>query len=253
MRQFMDLFKFDASKVLFVGVERECFLTDFTGLVVPMAYRVLTHLNDPMKYGYELSACQLEERIGPCSLDRVLDELIENNRKLEMVQWFLNFKRLHAEVGPEYMPLDVYPDPTGRYQAITAQMPKDVLLAACRIIGTHIHIGMPDHETALRVYNKVIGNCSMFCSEGNGSNGHRLEIYRAVAPDCDPLPYESWQHFHSVACERGFSEDPRRCWNLIRISVHGTIEFRMFGATPCLEKIVRWAKLCHNMCKEAMS
>jgi ribosomal protein S18 acetylase RimI-like enzyme len=52
---------------------------------------------------------------------------------------------------------------------------------------------------------------------------------------------------------KGFDKDPRKCWTLIRISKNGTIEFRMFGATPSLERIVGWAKLCHDLCKEAMT
>ncbi len=252
MRQFMDLFKFDSSKALFVGVERECFLTDLGNMIVPKAPAVLRHLNDPLRYGYELSACQLEERVGPCAVDQILAELVENSLNLDRVGWLMNFKRLHTEVGPENMPLDVYPDPSGRYQEIVKTMPRHILLAACRVIGTHIHIGMSDHETALKVYNHVIKKCDWLCARGNGSFGERLDIYRVVAPDCDPHPYADWADLYRVALEKGFDQDPRKCWTLIRISKHGTIEFRMFGATASLERIVSWAKLCHDLCKEAL-
>jgi gamma-glutamyl:cysteine ligase YbdK (ATP-grasp superfamily) len=149
------------------------------------------------------------------------------------------------------MPLDVYPDPTGRYQKITRDMPREVLTAACRIIGTHVHIGMPDHETALRVYNRLCPYFEHLCEMGNGSFGERLAIYRQMAPKYKPTPYESWEDFYGSACKKGFVEDPRKCWTLIRISVHGTIEFRMFGATDNHERIVRWATKCHELCMEA--
>jgi gamma-glutamyl:cysteine ligase YbdK (ATP-grasp superfamily) len=158
----------------------------------------------------------------------------------------------YIEVGQEDMPLDVYPDPSGRYQELVKTMPRHVLQAACRVIGTHIHIGMPDHTVALKVYNQVIGRCDWLCSRGNGSFGERLDIYRIVAPDCDPRPYQDWGEFYREACIRGFDEDPRKCWTLIRISKHGTIEFRMFGATSSIKRIVGWAKLCRDFCLDAM-
>lgn len=256
MQGFMDLFGFDVSKSLFVGVERECFLTDNQGQIQPLAFEVVRNLvgcdTIDFNFGYELSACQLECRIGPARLASLHDKLKACDQQLVEKEADLDFKRLFVEVGPEDMPLDVYPDPSGRYQQIVKTMPRHVLLAACRVIGTHVHIGMPDHQTALKVYNHVIKKCDWLCHRGNGSFGERLDIYRTVAPDCDPQPYADWADFHRVAVAKGFDKDPRKCWTLIRISKHGTIEFRMFGATDSLERIVAWAKLCHDLCKEAM-
>ena len=270
MRRFVNLFKFDASKALFVGVERECFLTDKDGKLKPFAEQLLStrysywrsfgsgdelsDMPDPKSFGYELSACQVESRIGPCRLSNLRRHLANVEHELQQyVESYNGDLRLsYAEVGPEDMPLDVYPDPAGRYREISSKMPPEVLLAALRVIGTHIHIGMPDHETALKVYNEVIKKCDWLCSRGNGSFGERLDIYRIVAPECDPKPYADWADFYRVALAKGFDTDPRKCWTLIRISKHGTIEFRMFGATASLERIVDWAKLCHDLCKEAM-
>lgn len=260
MQKFMGLFKFDSSKALFVGVEREYFLTDESGRILPLAPRVLKSLEEKnvrsnfgLPYGYELSACQLESRVGPCMVDSLLSKLSLQEKELLGMETALGFRRSHVEVGTADMPLDVYPDPLGRYQEIVKMMPRDILLAACRVIGTHIHIGMPNYEVTMRVYNHVVKKCDWLCSRGNGSFGERLEIYRVVAPDCDPKSYQDWNDFHRVAIEKGFDKDPRKCWTLIRISKHGTIEFRMFGATSSLERIVGWAKLCHDLCTEVMS
>lgn len=250
MRQFMKLFKFDPTKVLFVGVEREAFLVDDNGVIKPKAFDVVSLVRNDPRFGYELSACQIESRIGPCRLPQLGNELKEVEDIL--LGYLANLHTSYVEVGPENMPLDVYPDPSGRYREIVKTMPLHVLLAACRVIGTHVHIGMPDHETALKVYNRVIKKYDWLCSRGNGSFGERLDIYRVVAPDCDPKPYADWADFYRVAVEKGFDKNPRNCWTLIRISRHGTIEFRMFGATSSLERIVSWASLCHDLCKEAM-
>lgn len=251
LQSFKDLFAFDRDKSLHVGIERECFLTDLSGNIVPWAPSLLRRLPEP-RYSYELSACQLETRIGPCRIEDIRHNLLEIESEINGLEKDLGFQRSFVEVGPEDMPLDVYPDPSGRYQRIVKTMPRQILLAACRVIGTHVHIGMPDHETAIRVYNQVVTNYDRLCQLGNGSFGERLDIYRIVAPDCKPSPYKDWLDLYKTACEKGFVEDPRKCWTLIRISKHGTLEFRMFGATRSIDRIVSWAETCHNLCKTAM-
>lgn len=250
---FMKKFNFRKNGALMVGVERECFIASEQGKIVPRAVDVLIHLPDRKRFGYELSACQLEDRVGPVCINQVKEALLANEYDIAEVERRLNLKRLHVEVAPEDMPLDVYPDPSGRYQKITKNMPKCILSAACRVTGTHIHIGMPDHETALRVYNSVIEHTKMLCDLGNGSSGKRLMIYKIMAPDSESPSYDSWSDFYEKAVMKGFENDPRRCWNLIRLSVHGTIEFRMFGSTPDLNKVVRWAEICHKLCREAIA
>lgn len=258
----------------YVGVEREYFLKqDCYGFgahtIVPKAVEVLNRLAkgieiqrcfgsdsfsipDPSQFGYELSRCQVESRDGPCMLCNIKCHLQATRTLLQVATHDCGLQLGYENVGPEDMPLDVYPDPTGRYQKITKNMPREVLLAACRVIGTHVHIGMSDHETALKVYNRLCAHVDELCELGNGSFGERLAIYRQMAPDWCPMPYESWQHFYDVACQKGFADDPRKCWTLIRISVHGTIEFRMFGATDSIPRIVSWATRCHELCLKAL-
>ena len=255
MKDFLDLFKFEPEKSMLTGVERECFLIDDKNKIVPIAYQVLQHLKQNRKeqFGFELSACQLEDRVGPCKISDLKKELIKNNEEIFRAELELGFKRSYVEVAPSDMPLDVYLDPIGRYQTIVKNMPKDVLLAACRIIGVHIHIGMPNHEVAIKTYNKVINYCDELCQLGDGSNGKRLKIYKIVAPECQPINYKNWDEFYQYAVEKKFVHDPRSCWHFIRMTVHGTIEFRMFGPTTNLDKIIGWTKKCHKLCYQAMA
>lgn len=245
---FMAKFAFRPEGAGLIGTEREGFITDPAGNIVPWAPRILEHLPDRKSFGYELSACQLEDRVGPVDIQDLLPAFMANERMLARAEKILGFKRLYIDVAPENMPLDIFPDPTGRYQLITANMPLHILSAACRVAGIHFHVGMPDHTTALRVYNGVIKNCERLCQMGDKSGGKRLAIYQMMAPDYMPQPYESWAHFHEIARAKGFEEDPRKCWCYIRISVHGTIEFRMFGSTDDLKEILAWAKECHKLC-----
>lgn len=265
LEAFKSRFKFNPTLAFRVGIERECFVTDMNGHIVPKAPLIIEHVrkngwrtdhlpnrtNPGDMLGYELSACQIETRTNPCEITEILSALQLPDTGLRNVLDELNLRPLHLEVAPDDMPLDVYPDPTGRYAEITRTMPREVLLAACQVTGTHVHIGMPDHETALHVYNRLVGHCGALCRLGDGSSGRRLEIYCKVAPERDPPIYEDWQKFLDVANAKGFANNPRDCWTLIRISVHGTIEFRMFGSTDSLNKIERWATQCHTLCLDA--
>jgi gamma-glutamyl:cysteine ligase YbdK (ATP-grasp superfamily) len=251
MEAFAKRFRFNPAAARCVGIERECFLVR-EGAIVPISPQVLELLPDRDRFGYELSACQLEERIGPCSLADIGFQFAKNDSLIQQSEERLDFSRLYTEVAPETMPLDVFPDPTGRYQEITAKMPRQILLAACRVAAIHVHVGMPNHAVALTVYNKVIKHLDRLCEMGDGSHGQRLAIYREMAPDYLPQLYENWESFYAEAKVKHFEDDPRRCWHLIRISVHGTIEFRMFGTTGNVKKIEEWAHACHALCEEAL-
>jgi gamma-glutamyl:cysteine ligase YbdK (ATP-grasp superfamily) len=259
VRAFKGRFAFDPAKSLYTGVERECFVTR-NNVIVPEAHRVLEKLGhfkfngSGESFGPELSACQVESRIGPCTIETLPTLLVESRNALGQAVYQLSLEECYIEVAPETMPLDVYKDRAGRYESIRRLMSVERLLAACRIIGTHVHIGMPDHQTALRVYNNVIRYCADLITLGDGSDGRRMEIYEAVTGGPPtPKPFRTWAHFHQAALLNGFLEDPRRCWDLVRISVHGTIEFRMFGATRDLEKVATWARTCHSLCADAMA
>lgn len=252
MKDFLKKFDFRSDGRLLVGIERECFLAWCGGRIAPIAPEALGVLTDRRRFGYELSTCQLEDRAGPARIEDIRCELVKNEAEIQTAERKLGFSRIFLEVAPEDIPLDIYPDPSGRYQKITRGMPREILLAACRVAGTHIHIGMPNHEIALRVYNSVRKHFDMLCHRGNGSDGKRLEIYKIMAPDFFPPRYESWDDYYRAAVEKKFVSDPRKCWHLIRISVHGTIEFRMFGSTPNLDMIVNWARVCHSLCATAM-
>jgi gamma-glutamyl:cysteine ligase YbdK (ATP-grasp superfamily) len=273
----MQLFKYDSSKAGYIGVEREAFIVDSQNedIIVPVADKIYADFeskgipidaqscfgpdsitwdrSNPSEVSYELSNCQIESRVGPTTLIKLSIALQETSDRLDaLVGNSRLYQVSHKEIASENMPLDVYPDPTGRYQEITRDMQKEVLLAACRVAGTHVHIGMRDHESALRTYNYVIRHIDELCEVGNGSFGERLAIYRQMAPDYRPRMYKNWDEYYQYAVEKGFETDPRKCWTLIRISVHGTIEFRMFGATASIDRIVSWANRCHELCQMAM-
>ena len=274
LSRFMDQFNFKPKNALMVGVEREAFLCKrweetrgniWSGTphyvelqrICAEAERALRHLRrKPLTqclasaFGYELSACQIETRTPPCDISHVEETLRFLDKYLRTNLREINLEPFYSEVASRKISLKVYPD--ARYERLATALPRNVLRAACRVIGTHVHVGVGDHEEAMRVYNYVAPRWQALAKAGDGSNGRRLKIYREMQPDLEPEPYRGWGDFYEHALRDGFSENPRNNWKLVRISKHGTIEFRMFGATESISKITSWARRCHAMCELAL-
>ncbi len=237
-QRFLSRFNFQKEMKGFVGIERERFLTNSDNGFVPQAENFLSAISNSL-WTYELSACQIEDRTKPFKeIKKVRDALVENDNLGKNVAEKLSLHLQAIEVGPEDMPLTVYPDP--RYLRIVSKISRERLSAGCRVASIQIHFGMPDLETAIEKSNIVREYLPLLCRLGDHSQGRRLALYKKMAPNWKPPQYRNVEHFFEVARQQGFSENPRNCWHLIRISIHGTIELRMFGTTDDLEEVLNW-------------
>lgn len=248
LADFLARFKFVKAMNGHVGVEREHFLVSSSGVPAPRSGEFLRLINDP-RWTYELSACQVESRTKPKrDLSAIKMELLENANNGERVAKKLGLHLVNQEVGNANMPLDVYPD--ARYLEIVRTIPHERLEAACRVTGTHIHLGVRDMCQAISVYNALIPHLEEFCRMGDHSGGERLRLYKTMATKWQPTVYESAEHLFEIALQDGFAENPRNCWKLIRISIHGTIELRMFGVTDHADEISWWISKIKHITKE---
>ena len=124
------------------------------------------------------------------------------------------------------MPPDIYP--VKRYIEITETVSQEKLAAARRVAGVHIHVSFPSLDCAIKYYNIFRNYFDHLCALGDHSGGERLRLYKVMAENWHTPLIKDKEHFFSLAKEQGFAEDPRKCYWLIRLSPHGTIEFRMF-------------------------
>ncbi len=216
-------------------------------VIVPHAVSVLNLLPKNGKYGYELSACQLEMRTSPTLLSNLYAELFQIEKTAAEAASTLGLKLEHIPVAPQEMSVEVYPDPTGRYARIVERLPQEVLLAACRVAAVHFHIGVRNTTEAIIVYNRLIKHFYELKNMGDTCNGQRMALYRLMASDTLPQAYTSWEEFHEAMRARGCEEDPRQCWDLIRISTHGTVEVRVFDSVPDIKRIVTWAQVINEI------
>jgi gamma-glutamyl:cysteine ligase YbdK (ATP-grasp superfamily) len=246
--EFVGRFDFNPKYRGYVGVEREMFLVDEQGQPVPKSPQFLALANGDSSWTYELSACQIEHRTPrlPSGGRLLLFALNHGEAVGTGLAAQIGCRLAHLEVAQEGMPLDVYPHDE-RYAEIKTRLENGKLSAACRVAGTHIHFGMGSLEEAIDRYNRVIPYIDRLVELGDHSSGRRLELYGKVAGRNYPAPYRSADHFYQQAVMRNFDQNPRNCWDLVRISRHGTVEIRVFGVTSDNRKILEWEAITRSI------
>ncbi|MBI5732781.1 hypothetical protein HY967_02350 [Candidatus Jorgensenbacteria bacterium] len=244
IRRFMRRFDFRKEFEGYIGIERERFLVDKDGMPIPQADLFLTAAGDK-RFAHELSRCQIEDRTEPHrDIMRLKLNLFENDSLVYKTTSEIGSGAAMYEVASATMPLEVYPTP--RYENIVKRITREQLIAACRVAGVHIHIGVRDMNEALVVYGILREKLSELSHLGDHSSGERLTLYKTMATKWEPPTYANVEDFYEVARIHGFDDSPRNCWHLIRISVHGTVECRMFGATDQADEIINWVELIQS-------
>jgi len=237
IQDFLDQFRFNPKLAGYIGVERERFLVDARENIVPRAKDFLEAIKD-LKWTYELSACQVEDRTAPRkTIAGIISELNRNDEAAKKILATLDLNFSPLEVAPDSLPDEIYPDP--RYLKIASRISAEQRRAAMRVAGTHVHIGTRDIIQAIAIYNRLRVHLNTLSHFGDHSDGERLRLYKAMAKNWYPPPIKNVQHFFDLACEQGFITSPRSCYWLIRISIHGTVELRMFGVFPDSNMIPR--------------
>jgi len=248
LETFLSQFNFNSNFEGLIGIERERFIIDKKGKFAPQSKNFLEKIQNNL-WTYELSACQIEDRITPSpNIGKIKTTLAENDKQGQSVAQQLGLQLIFLELAEKDMPLDIYPDP--RYMQIAKTIAPKRLEAACRVAATHIHIGMPNIERAILVANHLKNYIDYLCQLGDHSRGERLHLYKVMAQTWNPPYYENVEHFYKIAKETGFTDNPRDCWHLIRISRHGTVELRMFGATASIEEICNWIMIVKRLIAE---
>jgi len=252
---FLNQFKFSESLVGYVAVEIECYITDLNGVVIPRGHDIGIELTNssPLEpvgtFGGDLPRCQLEYRTGPTRIFELVPRLEALETRIKRAEELFGFRRIYKGYLPG-VPLDV--SPVERYQRIAKAIPVDLLRAACEVAATHVHIGMPNMETAIRAYNHSIGSPLKSLIERYATE-ERIDTYAKMAQSSGkdahiPPHLDSVGDLFQLAERLGFVNDLKSWWGLIRITRWGTIEFRMADSTNDIAKIEQLAMDCWSLC-----
>jgi len=121
--------------------------------------------------------------------------------------------------------------------------------------GMHVHVGMPDAETALRVGNVLqahvplfiaLAAASPFLQHGDSGFAACRPLEPLVYPHGGPMPYLlDWAHFESLAQEffdTGIAESLKDIyWDVRPKPEFGTVEVRVFDTPLSVDKAVNLA------------
>lgn len=125
--------------------------------------------------------------------------------------------------------------------------------------GMHVHVGMPDPESALRVANAFQAHTPLFIAMAasspflqNGDSGYAAcrPLETLVYPHGGPMPYLfDWPHFESVVQEffdTGIADSLKDIyWDVRPKPKFGTVEVRVFDTPLSVNKAVNlaaWAR-----------
>jgi glutamate---cysteine ligase / carboxylate-amine ligase len=140
--------RFGASPPLTIGVEEELLLVDEELRLSPVAERLLERIGDD-RVSTEIFAGQIETKTGICrDAGEALAELSALRRLVAGDGIALLASGLHPADEPDRPQLVSKP----RYAPVAKDLGGILNTPVC---GLHVHIGMPDPETAIRVANAL--------------------------------------------------------------------------------------------------
>jgi carboxylate-amine ligase len=141
---------FGAGTPFTLGVEEECFLVDpLGGRQANASAEVLSRLPDGLdgNVAPELHACQVELITGVC---KRAGEAVESLLRLRREVLATGAGLIGSGTHPAALEGEAEITDKARYERIHDLLGDAV---ATPVAGLHVHIGMPDAETAIRVFN----------------------------------------------------------------------------------------------------
>jgi carboxylate-amine ligase len=165
-----------------------------------------------------------------------------------------------AGVHPSAAPGEADIRQTPRYAVI-----EDSLQGVLRtpICGQHVHVGMPDKETAVRVYNGIrthipllnalAANSPFWFGEDSGLASARTVIFRSYPRAAMAPAFEDFGHFcrvtHQVCAAAGIGDYTQIWWDARIHPGLGTVEVRAADAQFDLRRAAALAALVHCLCR----
>ncbi|MGW4210374.1 glutamate--cysteine ligase [Lentzea sp. NPDC004789] len=251
-----------------VGVEEEFFLADpVTGVAVNRAAEVVAVARDGfgLELDHELTGTQVETKTSVCGdAEQVRRELLGLRRTVA---------RAAREAGCRAIAVGAPPlgDATGeitddlRYRRMAREF--GALAVQQLICGCHVHVAVPDRETAVQVCNHlrpwlpVLGAITANSPFSRGVDTG-FASWRSIVwsrwPVSGPPPYfTSWQHYQDVYAalrDAGTALDPAMIYWDVRPSAHWpTVEVRVADVAASVDDAVLLAALVRALVTKAVA
>jgi glutamate---cysteine ligase / carboxylate-amine ligase len=196
---------FGKSAPLSLGVEEELLLVDDRFQLVSAAEAVLDSIGPPLadRLSSEIFTEQIELKTDVChSADDVLRQLGETRQAVRDAGFSLMGSGLHPS-APEGEPRLVSKP---RYESVREDLGSLLRTPPC---GLHVHVGMPDPETAIQLANSfrlylpilqaLSANSPFQMGEDSGHASARTQVVRSYPRFQLPRSFEDYANFCEVA------------------------------------------------------
>jgi carboxylate-amine ligase len=241
-----------------LGVEEELLLVDpDTHLLKHDAERVLAAV-DGLQPDLYLA---LVESASPISADaaEAVADLHERRERIRALGDLVIGAGIHP-AGPfaeaPHVPNDRYREVESQLRGLSERTPTCAL---------HVHVGMPDEDTALRVYNGLREHLPLITALAANSpfwhgidsklQSARTQMFRAYPRADIPPAYPTWDDYHaSIAaiCRVGDIPDYTFMWWDLRPHPNlGTVEVRSMDSQSSLADVTGLAALIHFLARRA--
>ncbi len=233
--------RFGASPPLTIGVEEELLLVDDECCLVPEAERVIEGLGAAAREAVstEIFAAQIELKTGICgTAAAAAAELGELRTAVRATGVGLLGAGVHPDDGGE---AQLVPKP--RYDVVKQDLAS---LLSTPPSGLHVHVGMPDPETAVRVANAMrlrlptlaalAANSPFRDGADTGMASARAAEVRAYPRFEMPRAFRDYDEFMTVADQlvaaAGVDDYTYIWWDVRPHPNHGTVEVRGMDVQP---------------------
>ncbi|UJA21239.1 YbdK family carboxylate-amine ligase [Thermoleophilia bacterium SCSIO 60948] len=243
-----------------IGVEEELFLADPSdGRLLNARERVLDSIADPARGEItgEVHACEIELISGVC---RTAGEAVAELSELRRIVLDSGVGLIGSGTHPSADEQRAEVSDRERYRFISEQL-GDALVTP--VAATHVHIGMPDAETAIRVFNglrrhlpvleALAANAPFRHGRDTGFASARELALRAWARSGTPRPMDDYEDFVAYA-ERlnraaGIEDYTFHWWKLRPHPALGTVELRALDAQATPAHTASISALVHALAR----
>jgi carboxylate-amine ligase len=254
---------FAASPACTVGLEEELLLVDPVTLeLAPVAGKVLAAMSvEPCSASHEVYAAEIELRSPPSSSVAEASDALRTLRSRAV------------DVGAALMGVGLHP--TGAFGASTlveseryrrVEESMRGLIRRTPEAALHVHVGMPDGDTAVHAFNAVraalpllqglSANSPWWFGVDSSLASARWAVVRAYPGRGMPRhlrDFGEWEEVSSAAVAAGGLEDVSYLWWDVRLHpVHGTVEVRELDAQSSLAYVAALAALVRALACEGM-
>jgi len=255
----LDAPTFGSTDAFTLGVEQELFLVDAAGRQRNVGADVLEALPELARgeVAAEVHACQVELISGVC---RSAEQAIADLRALRDALLDVGIGLLGSGTHPTAQEGEAEITDKERYKFISSLL-GDAIVDP--VGALHVHVGMPDAETAIRAFNglrphlplleALAANSPFRHGRATGLASAREITLRAWPRSGAPRAFADWADFRSMARElTRVAEVPDYTFHWWKLRPHpklGTVELRALDAQISLAHTEALVKLAHALAR----